>query len=388
MANRYFVNGGVDNNWGTTGNWSTTSGGAGGSAVPLATDDVFFDASSPNCTVNTSNRVALTLNFTGYTNTITMTFGITVSGSVTLASGMTIAGTGFLATNATATLTSNGKTWPNAYTATVGSTTVTLADNWVINGLVTFGTAANNITVNGNQITCNGGITHGGSTGIISGTTLLLLAGTGTITGPSSTGALRLPITINTSGTYTFAAAAFRYDTGTLTYTAGTVVTSGSTLTCASGTTFDCAGITWAAVTLSGAATYTMTGALNVSGLLTLGNGSTGVTTLNGANVNASGGVTLSVTSGSIANASTSTLVLSGTGTVNSSGLTTGAILCKVTINASSGTVTFASPVRLDMARVQFTAGTVITDVGTWASGSGGVTTPIIRAGQFGVQSF
>lgn len=70
MAARFFVNGGVDNNWGSTSNWSTTSGGAGGSSVPTTADDVTFDASSPNCTVNASNRVCKTINFTNYTNTI------------------------------------------------------------------------------------------------------------------------------------------------------------------------------------------------------------------------------------------------------------------------------------------------------------------------------
>jgi hypothetical protein len=109
MADRYFVNGGVDNNWGSTSNWSATSGGAGGSSIPTAGDAVFFDTNSPNCTVNASNRVALSLNFTGYSNTITMTFAITVSGNVTLSANMGISGTGALTINGSSTLTSNGR---------------------------------------------------------------------------------------------------------------------------------------------------------------------------------------------------------------------------------------------------------------------------------------
>ena len=138
MADRYFIAGGADNNWGSTANWSATSGGTGGASVPTAADAVFFDANSPNVTVNASNRVCLSLNFTGYTNTITMTFSITVSGSVTLAAAMGIAGAGSLTINATATLTSNGRTWPNPLTLTVLAT-YTFADNWTVSGLVTIG---------------------------------------------------------------------------------------------------------------------------------------------------------------------------------------------------------------------------------------------------------
>ncbi len=126
MANRYFLN--IGANWGDTANWSDTSGGTGGFSVPTNADDVFFDANSGNCTVNASNRVCKTLNFTGYTNTITMTFGITVSGSVTLVAAMTIAGASGLTINATGTFTSNGKTWPNALTFSA-TNTLTLADD-------------------------------------------------------------------------------------------------------------------------------------------------------------------------------------------------------------------------------------------------------------------
>src|SRR3990167_103117 len=146
MANRYFVSGGVDNNWSTTGNWSLTSGGAGGEAVPTASDDVFLDAVSPNCTVNASARVAKTLDFTGYVNTITMSQQITVSGSITLVSAMTISGSGALIVSATSTLTSNGKTWPNSLNLSGGST-YTLADNWDVDGLLAVG--GSSMTING-----------------------------------------------------------------------------------------------------------------------------------------------------------------------------------------------------------------------------------------------
>ncbi|MEK9135042.1 MAG: hypothetical protein AAB451_01980, partial [Patescibacteria group bacterium] len=76
MAANIF-DGSTDSNWGTAANWSLN-------AVPTATDAnvATFDATSPACTVNAPNRVCNGLDFTGYTNTITMTFQITVSGSV------------------------------------------------------------------------------------------------------------------------------------------------------------------------------------------------------------------------------------------------------------------------------------------------------------------
>ena len=68
MALRYFVNGGLNNNWGQTGaqsNWSLTSGGAGGQTVPTAADDVIFDASSPNCNLDVAGT-CLSFNATSY----------------------------------------------------------------------------------------------------------------------------------------------------------------------------------------------------------------------------------------------------------------------------------------------------------------------------------
>ena len=59
MANRYWVNGGVTNNWSDTSNWSTTSGGAGGASVPGASDDVIFDGNGPwNCTLDVNGNAA------------------------------------------------------------------------------------------------------------------------------------------------------------------------------------------------------------------------------------------------------------------------------------------------------------------------------------------
>ena len=115
MAARFWVNGGVDNNWSTIGNWSLTSGGAGGQAVPTTSDDVTLDGNgNVDCTLNSSSRVCKTLTVTaGYTATMTFTNQLTVSGSTTLGANMIIAGAAKLIINTTGTLTSNGKIWPN-----------------------------------------------------------------------------------------------------------------------------------------------------------------------------------------------------------------------------------------------------------------------------------
>jgi hypothetical protein len=253
MANRYFLN--IGANWGDTANWSDTSGGTGGFSVPTNADDVFFDANSGNCTVNASNRVCKTLNFTGYTNTITMTFGITVSGSVTLVAAMTIAGASGLTINATGTFTSNGKTWPNALTFS-GSITTTLADDLNVNGLLTMGTLGNQVqTFNGTfNINCNGGLTvvltfNQQGTGT---TTVNILGGT------FSGGGHRLNTNINGNVTIN----TINFSTGILTYVSGNVTVVG---TCTLSGTFNVAPIFWNNV-MGSAGTISLQSDFNANG--------------------------------------------------------------------------------------------------------------------------
>lgn len=127
MANRYWVGGTAS--WdGTAGTkWATTSGGAGGSAVPTASDDVFFDAASGAVTVTQSGaRVCLSLNMTGFTGTFAGSGGLTVGGSVTLAGTYTSAGV--ITFNGSGNLTSNGKTIAGGITINGAGITVTMQD--------------------------------------------------------------------------------------------------------------------------------------------------------------------------------------------------------------------------------------------------------------------
>ncbi len=320
MAARFWVTGGVNNNWSTTGNWSTTSGGGGGSAVPTASDDVTFD-SAGNSACNTLNaaRVCKTLTVaSGYTSTLTITSGgtISVSGNITLNTGFT-----FVNDNAgdaskglkmivAATMTSNGKTVSGPFTIEgFTSGTVTLADALAVSGNLTLNNAtsitfsgafditADTATIsNGEIITLSGNVTIAGTTTIqnatdqidgafnwntlgltiasgvtLQGSATLVFNGTGTWAANDTAMTMNINIaagggTLTISGTHT-------YKTGTITYTSGTVDASGSTLNLTAATTLNTAGMNWASVNLltsSTPVTITINSLLTATGTLTL----------------------------------------------------------------------------------------------------------------------
>lgn len=169
----------TNSNWGTSTNWLE-------GAIPTAADDVVFDATSPACTVNVSG-VCLSIDFTNYTNTITMTNGITVGNLISsvvfirLGASMSISGSGGLSVRKTSTftLTCNGKIWPNAFNLfTVGSTlatsVATLADNALIGGTLSIGDASGNYTINGAfEIRCYGSF----STNILTNNSVQITSG-------------------------------------------------------------------------------------------------------------------------------------------------------------------------------------------------------------------
>jgi len=188
MATYYFRNAGV--NWGDAANWSLTDGGGATGAVPSSTDDAVFTNNSGNCTVNTTNRVCQTLNFnggTGYTNTITFTFNISVSGAITLSSGMTFAGAATLRyfSGLNSTLTSNGKEVGVVFEFLCqGSHTITFADNWTFgeNLILQSGTGAAVVIYNGNNLLCKKSLlTNNSSTRAVYGTTKIQMIGSGDI---------------------------------------------------------------------------------------------------------------------------------------------------------------------------------------------------------------
>lgn len=358
MATRTF-RGTLDSNWGLLGNWLE-------GAVPTSADDVIFDASSPACTVNASARVCKTINFTGYTNTITMTFGITVSGSITLVSAMTIAGTGSLTINATGTITSNTKVFPNDFIIN-GNITVTLADNFTVTGSLTTGAVgAFVMAINGNTLNVGGSLTLTNTGGTVSGTTIINLNGTGTWS--NNTGInFANSVTINTAGTITFSGVV-RKGGGTVTYTAGTVVTTGSTFYITASTTLNLNGISLNNFTVDGNSTVTLTSDLTVLATFQYGSGPAYTIAINGNSIYVGGNLTIATTGGGALNGTT-VFVLNGTGTWSHTGTTS--LGHFVTIN-TAGTITVTSTGPTQLSKLLYTAGTVTTAAGTWTTGGGG----------------
>ena len=113
-ADRYFVGNGVGigKRWSAIANWSTSTGGAGGSAVPTAADDVYLDDNSGDCDLN-ENAVAKSFTTTDYADDFTMSgFSFTISGAITTGAGGTWNAAGSLICIVAATLVfDNGMTF-------------------------------------------------------------------------------------------------------------------------------------------------------------------------------------------------------------------------------------------------------------------------------------
>lgn len=89
-VNRFAV---VSGNWSDTATWSATTGGGGGASVPLPQDGVFLDALSAAGTYTMDMpRIGRNVDFSGFTQTLSITVGPTLFGSLTLASAMTFPG--------------------------------------------------------------------------------------------------------------------------------------------------------------------------------------------------------------------------------------------------------------------------------------------------------
>jgi len=377
MALRYFVNGGVDNNWGTIGNWSLTDGGSGGQSVPGSSDDVFFTSNSPACTVNSSSRNAKSLDFTGYSNTITMSNAITVAGNVTLSATMGIAGAAGISVSTTATLTSNGRTWTQPLTLATGGITYTLADNWSVSGSLTLGATTSTVTINGFQLTASGNVTFSTTSGSLTGTTTLLLNGSGAITAAQTTGSVRLTITINTASTYTLlngsgGGATLGYGGGTLTYTAGTINASSSTLILTGANcTLAIGGMTWGTVNFSGAITTTLSeDVFAISGLF--GSAANAVT-VNGSSIYLVTALTYNGTTGAITGTSLVIITDRRTITLSAPSFTTGRFMLPIRIDNAGGTVTVSGSLPVDFYNLDYRGGNVVVNGNTWVTRGGGL---------------
>lgn len=370
-----------------------------------------------------STAVCVSLDCTGYTDTLTISTGgaVAVSGAITLGSGMGVAsdGAGSMACRATATLTSNGIVMPWSFGFSGTSQTYTLADDWhTSSSLTTSGAAATAVTVNGYTFSAAGNF-NTMSAITLSGTTTIILTG-GTW---KNAGGATVKNNLQFAGNVTLDNVTLNYNTGTITWVSGTITYGSSTLSLGAATTLNtpAASMSWNNITISANVTITLSAALNVVGTLlesaggctfvgayaitcgpwTISGGTTATTTLSGT-ITASGLFTLSnstattfagafavsVDSANISNTQTVTLVhdlsvsnlttiadanvINGAFSWNTGGLTmTGALTGSSTITFA-GTGTWSGTANLGLNAAVSTGGTLtISGSVSWGMNAG-----------------
>lgn len=288
---RYAVVAGTTN---ATSAWSTTSGGSGGASIPLPQDTVIFNAASGAGTYSQNvARIGASIDFTGFTRTLSNAAAWETYGDVKLATGMTVSGTGgalTLAGRGSPVFTPATKTWTSSLVVNCANGTYTLGGNFLSNrtGAGAFSIASGTF----NDASFSVGITASSGTFSINGGTLTAsgtwtFSQTNTATFWSNGGG-----TVNHTGTIvvggsstlvrTFAGGGGSY--GTLTY-----VLAGSTgqLTISGNNTFDTINFSDASnartLSLAAGATNTILTAFNVNGtagkLMTITSASTSALT-------------------------------------------------------------------------------------------------------------
>lgn len=345
MATKYFINGGVNNNYTDNTNWSTTSGGANDTTAPTISDDVRLDGASPNCVLNASGN-ALTFVCTGYTNTLSGSANLNVAGNVTFGAGMTITVTGTLTISASATITSNAVTWSGNMDFSTTTPTYTITGDLTITG--TFSqTSGSNITFNGSDIICNGSVSVHLTSTRITGTTDFIFAGTGTWSGGQS-----FACNVTITGTYTLSGTVSITGTCVFTCTTGTLTVTGSTFNVSNNTTANV--VINTNQTLNNlsfnTSTCTLSQAIILLGTLTYINNAT--ITINGFSITVPINLTLATNTLAVG---TTNIILSGIGTWSG-----GTLRNNLTINTSS-TITLGSAVGYNTGILTRTSGTVDT---------------------------
>lgn len=362
-ASRFLVAGG-DGNWNNNNNWSATTGGGSGASFPVNGDAVTFDTNSgaTNMTVNVSSACTSLVCTATYTGTLTFNNQLQVGGTVTFIAGMGIAGTGTLVItlSGSATITSGGKTMTCNVTIQ-GASTITLGDNWNVDGTLSVGNSTNTTTINANTISAGGNFVMNCTSGIVTGTTTIVMDGTGSTTFPNYTSAqLRNNFTINTAGTITISGV-FSFNTGTFTYTTAlSVVTSSSTFTNSSAGSLTIAsnGIIWNAFIFGGAFTMTLSNNISCTSLTLHASAGTGTCTMNGNTINVNGSVSCRFSTGT--NVGTTVINMTGTGNLSMPSVTTGNLQNSLTFN-SSGTITMTTNIHYQAGIITYTAGTIDT---------------------------
>ncbi len=196
---------------------------------------------------------------------------ITVSGNVAYDTGTLLYTSGTVTTTGSTvtvirstTFNTSGMTWNNInFQQTM---TVTLSSNFNLSGTLSIAATTTTTTINGFAINCSGSFTVNGSGNFCTGTTNIVMNGTGNLgAATSGSGTCRNNLTINSAGTITMLAF-FSYRTGTFTFD---TTTNSNTLQLKDAScTLDVAGITWMTIAITAAITITLNGILYASGTM------------------------------------------------------------------------------------------------------------------------
>lgn len=192
---------------------------------------------------------------------MTVSAALTIAGNFTDRTQHSWAGASGMTISAASTITSNGKTWPNAV-AFSNANTKTLVGNWTISGVLTISTSATVINkTTAETLSCAGVTATGTSSGTI---TVILTGGTWQTNSALTWTGLQFAGNVTISG-------GVSYNGGTLTYTSGTITTTSSTLTISASTTMSTNGMSWANITIATTGfTLTINSLLTVTGTLTI----------------------------------------------------------------------------------------------------------------------
>lgn len=253
-------------NWQTAGTWVEA-------AVPTAADDVVVlpAGASGQLTLNSGTCSCRSADFTGYTNTLTHSSGVTwaigdgTTGHLKLVAGMTYAPAGARAINFVSTTTGNQITCAGK---TLGTVTFngaggawTLQDNFAAAGSVSLTLTAGTLSTNGQTLTLVSLVSTGSVARTLDMTgSPITCSGTGTAWNAGGTNLTITP----TGSTLTFTGAGCTLTMGTFTYN-NLSVTSTGTITLGGAATFN------GNVTFNGATTVNAGASITVLGVFTLG---------------------------------------------------------------------------------------------------------------------
>ncbi len=376
MATRTIANGG--GNWSATGTWVE-------GIVPVDGDDVVATGTSGQLTVDTASA-ATSLDFTNYTNTLTLNATATIHGGVKFVAAMSIAGT------STLIVTGVGTGFVGASKTLLGGLTFghpasgvayTVSGNITVNGLLSIcQVGGGSSSLDGGTITAAGGLSINASNP--AGTTVITLTG-GTWSGVGASG-MRTALTFAGNSTIS---GTVHFGSKTLTYSSGTITVAGSTVVLdnVTGTVLNLGTLHLNNLTTITANTVTLSSAVIVDGVfdtsaaaivfsgafgITCGSWVGGSATFSGA-VTCSGTATLAggTYAGGFAITAAAMTLAAQTHTFNSPFTISGLTTCSgaVTWNGSQSVTT--GGLSLSASNVSGTGAIVFGGTGTWSSAGG-----------------